>query len=261
MKSLNEFLNEAKKNIRGEVLGTDFKIYNSDEGKHIILIVGDGSDQYEHPYYLKKNDTIDKLKKRFYKGKSITIPNPLLKDDLKKLGESRSDRDHKYNSIAKIAKALGKGQPSDDEIKAFIKKEYDLDKEDDADIVADIMGYYHLDPEDFFDEDGNLLEAKAPITPESVASFLTTKFPNGPKAKYDIGVNDTDGEYDVFIEYDCATKKGFVNAKDTIFIDIDEDGFISFYNNFGTNKYPKTTANLVKEIKSIIAQDKKDITY
>jgi len=172
-----------------------------------------------------------------------------------------SDRDHKYNSIAKIKKVLGKGQPSDDKIKAFIKKEYDMDNSDHQDIVSDIMGYYHLDPDDFFDKDGNILEAKAPITPESVAAFLTSKFPNGPKATYDIGVNNADGEYDVFFEYDCVTKKGFVNAKDTLFIDIAEDGFISFYNNFGTNRYPKTTAKLVKEIKSIIAQDKKDITY
>jgi hypothetical protein len=68
------------------------------------------------------------------------------------------ERKHKYNSIAKIKNVLG-SQPSDAKIKAFIKKEYDLDNEDHMDIVSDIMGYYHLDPEEFFDEDGNLLES------------------------------------------------------------------------------------------------------
>jgi len=84
-----ESVNEAKKNIKGKVLGSDFKIYSSDEGEHIILIVGDDSDQYEHPYYLKKNDTIDKLKKRFYQGKSITIPNPLANEENKEINESK----------------------------------------------------------------------------------------------------------------------------------------------------------------------------
>ena len=74
----------------------------------------------------------------------------------KKLDEG--DRNHKYNSITKIKKVLGNGQPSVDKVKAFIKKEFDLDNEDHQDIVGDIMGFYHLDPEEFFDEDGNLLE-------------------------------------------------------------------------------------------------------
>ena len=106
MKSYKEFLNEAKKNIRGKVLGTDFNIYDSDEGKHIIIIVGDGPDQYEHPYYLKKNDTIDKLKKRFYQGKSITIPNPLANEENKEINESKNDN-LAVKMVKKALKDLG----------------------------------------------------------------------------------------------------------------------------------------------------------
>ena len=70
------------------------------------------------------------------------------------------ERKHKYNSIAKVKAAL-KGEKDHDKIIDFIKKEYDLNNSDHADIVADIVAYYKIAPEDYFDEDGNLLEAKA----------------------------------------------------------------------------------------------------
>jgi hypothetical protein len=86
------------------------------------------------------------------------------------------DRNHKYNSISKIKKVLG-NQPDVDKVKAFIKKEYDLDNEDHQDIVGDIMGYWHLDPEEFFDKDGNLLEGlfskKTPKETKKVISKMS----------------------------------------------------------------------------------------
>ena len=68
------------------------------------------------------------------------------------------ERKHKYNSISKIKKVLG-NKPSDKDIKDFIKTNYDMNNSDHVDIVNDIMGYYKLPPEDFFDENGEILES------------------------------------------------------------------------------------------------------
>jgi hypothetical protein len=77
----------------------------------------------------------------------------------KGLIKESTDRDHKYNSITKVKEVLGdKGDVSDKEVISFIKKNYDLDNDDQQDIVGDIMGYYKVAPEKYFDEDGNIIK-------------------------------------------------------------------------------------------------------
>jgi len=68
------------------------------------------------------------------------------------------ERKHKYNSIAKVKKVIG-GKPSNKDVMDFVKANYDMNNSDHADIVADIMGYYKIPVEDFFDENGDLLES------------------------------------------------------------------------------------------------------
>jgi hypothetical protein len=77
---LIESVNEAKK---VKVIGSlgNFKVFNnSKDGDHIILIVGSGSDQKEHPVSLKKSDTPEKLRKRFYVGKEMKIDESINED-------------------------------------------------------------------------------------------------------------------------------------------------------------------------------------
>ena len=97
----------------------------------------------------------------FVKGKGVYAIQGNWKNGLDHLPDEykefiNEERKHKYNSIAKVQKALG-GTRDHDEIIDFIRKEYDLSNPDHADIVADIVGYYKIAPEEYFDEDGNLL--------------------------------------------------------------------------------------------------------
>ena len=68
----NESINEAKWKVLGSI-GNFQTFPDGKGGEEIILILGKGGDQKEHPIKLKKSDTKDKLKKRFYQGREINI--------------------------------------------------------------------------------------------------------------------------------------------------------------------------------------------
>ena len=74
---INEELNESKMSVK--VLGSigDFQFFDDDNvksGKVIILIVGSGMNQYEHPVEVNpQKDTPEKLKKRYYIGRQLRI--------------------------------------------------------------------------------------------------------------------------------------------------------------------------------------------
>ncbi len=68
----NYLINEAKWEVLGSI--GDFKIFDDPKiGKHIILILGKGMDQLEHPVPVKPKDTPEKLYNRFYQGRQINI--------------------------------------------------------------------------------------------------------------------------------------------------------------------------------------------
>lgn len=77
----NDSINEAK----WEVLGSmgDFQVFpDKEKGDHIILILGKGGDQREYPIYLKKRDTADKLRDRYYHGRQINIKESVDNEEL-----------------------------------------------------------------------------------------------------------------------------------------------------------------------------------
>tara|TARA_R110000772_G_scaffold40358_20_gene94567 strand:+ start:1088 stop:1636 length:549 start_codon:yes stop_codon:yes gene_type:complete len=81
---------------------------------------------------------------------------------MKSLHEFKLNEDKKYkivdiNTMKKVIKILG-NRPSDDKIIDFIKTNYNLDDEYEQNKVADIVGYYKLDTEEYFDKDGNFLD-------------------------------------------------------------------------------------------------------
>tara|TARA_R110000737_G_scaffold328151_3_gene342719 strand:- start:2023 stop:2340 length:318 start_codon:yes stop_codon:yes gene_type:complete len=92
------------------------------------------------------------------------------------------ERKHKYNSIAKIMKVLGKN-PSEDKIIAFIKKEYNLDNPDHQDIVGDIMGNWHIDHEQYFDEEGQFLTEGKVSSNFKVGDKVTAEVTKGQEVK------------------------------------------------------------------------------
>ena len=61
----------------------------------------------------------------------------------------------RYNTMDKVIAVLGR-TPADEDVIDFIKAHYDLDDEYDMNKVSDIIGMYKIDPEDYFDENGNL---------------------------------------------------------------------------------------------------------
>lgn len=79
-----------------------------------------------------------------------------IDDDILEHPNSYYERGHKINSIKKVIEILGL-YPNDIEVIDFIKNNYDLNNEGNTDIVADIMGFYKIPPEEYFDDNGNLL--------------------------------------------------------------------------------------------------------
>ena len=71
-----DYITEAKWKVLGSM--GDFQVFpDKEKGDHIILLLGKGPDQMEHPIYLKKRDTADKLRDRYYHGKQINIKESL----------------------------------------------------------------------------------------------------------------------------------------------------------------------------------------
>lgn len=62
-----------------------------------------------------------------------------------------------YNTIEKVVAELGQN-PIRMVIIDFIRTQYDLTNEKDQNYVANIFGHYHIDPDEYFDKDGDWLK-------------------------------------------------------------------------------------------------------
>lgn len=80
----NYLVNEAKWEVLGSI--GDFQVFpDKEKGDHIILIIGKGGDQREYPVYLKKRDTADKLRDRYYHGRQINIKESVITEKVKEI--------------------------------------------------------------------------------------------------------------------------------------------------------------------------------
>ena len=87
IKSFEDFVNEDNSinEAKWEVLGSmgNFQVFpDKEKGDHVILILGKGGDQREYPVYLKKRDTADKLRDRYYQGRLINIKESAVDEEL-----------------------------------------------------------------------------------------------------------------------------------------------------------------------------------